>query len=308
MQKDSEKGEIVLEAVDLYKRFRGTWALRGVNLSIGEGFTVIIGPNGSGKSSLLLAATGFIRPTRGRVRLRGLDPFRDGDRLSRIVGFSPDPPSLPPFSSVGELVRISIDAGSVDEKLVVENLEKLGLGPHMGKRVIGLSAGLRKRLSIALACSKSSANVVLLDEPFANLDRDGILRVSELISGLLRRGISVIIATHIVALALPQPDYLVLMAEGKVVSAGEAVKVSSSLRALGVEIPRFDEQLMAELVRTNRDILVEKGRIIVKGLSGGEAADLVNKYGGRVLVDLGDVLQKSISPGNHPENTQSATP
>ncbi len=286
--------EPVLEARNLGKRYGSTWALRGVSFKVGQGLTVVVGPNGSGKSTLLSLAVGVARPSEGSVKLIGRDPRRDRSVVER-AGFSPDPPSLPWFSGIGELLDVLVGDGVLDWDRLWEALGVLGLREHLSKRVVGLSAGLRKKLSIAIAYAKKRARVVLLDEPFANLDRRSTRTVSSLIAGMVSRGVSVVIATHIAPKPLPEPDYLVAMSSGSLVSSGSAIEAASRLKALVVEAENPGPRAIERLARiATRGVTVTEKRVWVRGLDASTAREVAESLNGTVHVDLELVLEELV--------------
>ncbi len=285
--------DAAIEVVKLYKRFGSTWALKEISFSIGSGLTVLLGPNGSGKSTLLSILSGLLKPTSGSAYVFGMNTVSERSKIAKIISYSPDPPSLPSFRRVHELISLVIDAGLVDEDQLYYAIRELGLSQHLSKRVYGLSAGLRKKLSIVFAYAKRNAKLVLLDEPFASLDAKSITKAIGLIKSLLEKGISVVLATHIVPSQLPKPNYLVILSEGRLIAAGESTEIASLFNTLKVRLRVSPKEIMSFPAKWGK-IVVEEGSVTIAGLDLGKARELASKYKGDIMVDIEETLKKAI--------------
>jgi len=176
----------------LAKSYPGRPVFKNINCEIEEGKVLLVtGPNGSGKSTLLRIVCGFIRPTRGKVIL-----VRNEEKLSRLeirphVGLvSPDLVLYDELTAVENLAFFAGIAGlkySTGELEV--RLEKVGLASRGDDRVGSYSSGMKQRLKYCLALLRNP-EMLLLDEPTANLDDSGKLLVDEIINS--HRGILVI--------------------------------------------------------------------------------------------------------------------
>ena len=178
-------------------------ALQGVSFEIAAGeFAAITGPSGSGKSTLLHLVGALDRPTSGSVLIHGEEigarPERElrGVRGGRI-GFVFQQFYLLPGLTVEENVRLPLlfSRGQVDERRIGEILESVGLanrGRHLPSQ---LSGGEMQRVAVGRALV-GDPEIILADEPTANLDSENGLAVFELLRGLAARGITVVIVTH----------------------------------------------------------------------------------------------------------------
>jgi ABC-type multidrug transport system ATPase subunit len=286
----------VVETRGLWKVFRATVALRDVSICFGGGLTLVIGPNGSGKSTLLSIIAGFLRPTRGLVRVLGIDPFKQESLLRRMVSYSPDPPHLPAFSTVAELAASASLAGSIDVGLFRENLKRLGVDGHEFKRVGELSSGIRKKVSIAFTLSGGESRLVMLDEPFANLDWRSIEAVVGAVKESLDRGTSIVIATHIIPPGLPEPDNIVALIAGRAEMSGRAVEVASSARSLMVKISDPRHEWISKLAGEDLWVEYRERTLVVRGLSLGEARGLAERFNGVISLDM-EILMVRILRG-----------
>lgn len=182
---------------------------------------VVVGPNGGGKSTVLRLLLGLRPPTGGVVRLDATD-LADLDLrgLRQRMAYLPQRPYLgEAYNSVRTAMRLGrADAG---DELVAASLERVGLLPSLrarrsdplGVRIGELSAGQRQRVALARVLLQD-APIVLLDEPDANLDRDGVRLVVALVGELVAAGKMVVIAAHAAELSeLPASRIVLTTAE-----------------------------------------------------------------------------------------------
>lgn len=202
---------------DLWKRYGRTTALQGVSFSVGgPGLYVLFGPNGSGKSTLIRIVLGISRPSRGRVLVYGLEPYRKPGAISGIVAAAIEGSWVPPYLP-GRLLAetLSIERGipfSVIEKYATE----LGITAYWDRLSYTYSMGMRKRLLLALAfASAEHARMLVLDEPYTLLDQESLRRASSIIAGIASR-IPVIVATHILTEAESRASEVIILESGRV--------------------------------------------------------------------------------------------
>ncbi len=236
----------VLEAHDLAKRYpRGVWALTGIDVEIeAGGITALVGPNAAGKSTLIKTWVGLERPTRGSVRVAGVDPWRDGAAALDHVGYVPQSPALYDGLSVEDhldmavLLRPGFDCTSARERL-----DQLGIPRDASAR--SLSGGQQAQVTLALALG-TRADLLLLDEPLASLDplaRREFLHV--LTDAVKVDGATALLSSHIVTDVEQACDRLIVLGVGRVLlqlSVVEAVathRVVAEGEAVGEVIATF---------------------------------------------------------------------
>ncbi len=157
--------------------------LRNVSVEIGPGLTLLRGPNGAGKTTLLRALAGLVPLARGSRSVTD-PPLFIGHRSMLLRGLSARA-NLSFFASF----RGMKDAG------VAEALRRWGLAELADRPVERLSAGQRRRAALA-RLDVEQQPLVLLDEPFADLDRVGVVLVRDAIVSALVRGQAVVLVTH----------------------------------------------------------------------------------------------------------------
>lgn len=185
----------MIELTDVRAVYARTIALDRVDLVIPPGITGLYGPNGSGKSTLLRVIAGLHRPARGQVTFDGVVRHASGEGLRRRIAYAGHEAGLYARLSVKENLILFASLWGADARRVPDVLEKVGLSDRSRSRVDELSAGLKKRASIARALVQGS-DILLLDEPFASLDDDAADLVTEAIRTWWSPGRCAVIATH----------------------------------------------------------------------------------------------------------------
>ena len=217
----------------LAKRYGATAALAGVDLEVGEGELVgLLGPNGAGKSTLVKIACGLVRASAGTAEVRGAPAGSLAAR--RSLGYLAELFRFPGWCSADELLelhqRLSGSAGGLAERR--ELLELVGLADARDRRVEAMSKGMQQRLGIAQALV-GSPPILLLDEPTSALDPVGRRTVRGLLEELRRRGISVLLNSHLLSEVELVCDRVAILLRGRVVAEGAPNELA---RARGVEI------------------------------------------------------------------------
>jgi heme ABC exporter ATP-binding subunit CcmA len=211
----------VLAQLDNVSRLFGRFpALRKISFSFNAGCCyVLLGENGAGKSTLLRVLAGLLEPTVGVARI-----FTDGvgekivDRRARIGYMSHAPMLYDELSAVENLRYFAGLYRSCACLTPVEALNSVGLDPALTRPVGQYSQGMRQRTSLARVLLPQPP-LLLLDEPFSNMDAASAGKMVTLLSRLRAAGRTVVLTTHQRALAEPIADYLLTMEAGALVSA-----------------------------------------------------------------------------------------
>ncbi|MEF8907565.1 MAG: ABC transporter ATP-binding protein [Haloarculaceae archaeon] len=209
----------------LTHRYGDEPAVDSVSLTVGEGELVaLLGPSGCGKTTLVQAVAGHVRPTEGRVQLRGAD-VTDSPPEARRVGLVFQESTLYPHMTVGENVAYGLRARGVGpgerEAAVGEYLDLVGLEDRRDARPAELSGGQRRRVELARALAPEP-DVLLLDEPLSALDRQLRTQLREEIARVQREtGVTTLYVTHDQDEAMALADRLVVMNDGRVSGVGD---------------------------------------------------------------------------------------
>jgi len=211
---------------DLARLFAGSPALAGVSLRVDAARTVaLLGANGAGKTTLLRILSTAIRPSYGTASVDGLDLGRDADLvrervayLSHATGLYDDLTARENLAFAAAMYRTPDAAARVDRAIA-----DVGLADRAGDRVGEFSAGMRKRLALGRILL-GQPSLVLLDEPYASLDADGMDVVDALLAAWREAGVSVLIASHATDRLAPFLDGRVVLERGLVAAvSGEGV-------------------------------------------------------------------------------------
>jgi heme exporter protein A len=217
-----------VETDDLARLFAGSAALAGVSLVVEGGRTVaLLGPNGAGKTTLLRLLATAIRPSYGVARVDGLDVVRDVEAVRERVAYLSHATGLYDDLTARENLRFA--ATMLDTPDRVERVERaladIGLADRASDRVGAFSAGMRKRLALGRILL-GSPSLVLLDEPYAALDADGMDLVDAVLAAWRAAGVSVLVASHATDRIADVLDGRIVLDRG-VVAAAEGTGVTS---------------------------------------------------------------------------------
>lgn len=184
----------VLETRGLVKEFKGQRAVDGVSLHVPQGAVYgLLGPNGAGKSTLLKMVCGMLRPTSGGIFVAGRPWTRDD--LANIGALIETPPLYENLTARENLLVRTTLLG-VSEERIDEALATVELTDTGKKRAGQFSLGMKQRLGIALALV-GHPRLLVLDEPTNGLDPVGIQELRALIRSFPKRGITVVLSSHI---------------------------------------------------------------------------------------------------------------
>ncbi|MGH8969995.1 MAG: ABC transporter ATP-binding protein [Actinomycetes bacterium] len=260
--------DLVVEVVDLVKRYGGTTAVDGLSLGVRRGsVTAVLGPNGAGKTTTIETCEGYRRPDGGSVRVLGLDPVADAACLRPRVGVMLQSGGVYPGVKAAEMLRhmAALHAHPLDVGLLTD---RLGLGASGGTAYRRLSGGQQQRLSLAMAVV-GRPELVFLDEPTAGLDPQARHATWDLIGDLRRDGVTVVLTTHFMEEAERLADHVVVVDHGRVIAAGSprdlmAQGATDTLRFAappGLDLP----SLRTELPPGSQVDEVSTGRYVVAG-------------------------------------------
>jgi iron(III) transport system ATP-binding protein len=218
----SQTGAAALACAGLRKRFGDTVAVAGVDLEVPRGsLTALLGPSGCGKTTVLRMVAGLLDPDAGRIDIDGRTVVGDGPALPperRHIGMVFQDYALFPHLSVARNVAYGLTGRSRAERRrrVAEVLDLVGLGA-LGKRLpTALSGGQQQRVALARALAPEP-DLILLDEPFSNLDAALRATVREDVRAILRAAdATAVFVTHDQEEALSLADRVAVMEAGQV--------------------------------------------------------------------------------------------
>jgi heme ABC exporter ATP-binding subunit CcmA len=213
-------------ALDSVSKIYGSFAaLRNISTTFSAGScTVILGENGAGKSTLLRVIAGLIQPTRGAVTVFSEAPH---DQRRRMAYMSHSPmlyDELTAIENLNYFASLHRDGGCACVGNPEMALRAVGLDPSLKRPVGQYSQGMRQRTSLARVL-QSDPEILLLDEPFSNLDAASAHHMVELLADFRTWSVpgggqrTILITTHQAALATPLADSTLTMRNGQIVKS-----------------------------------------------------------------------------------------
>jgi ABC-2 type transport system ATP-binding protein len=215
----SGPGEPIIEARDLHMRYGEVEAVCGLDLVVGRGEVVaVLGPNGAGKTTTVEILEGYRRRSSGEVRVLGEDPQRASAAWRGRVGVVLQ--ESRPERGLSVLECVTLYAGyHRRSRPVGELLELVGLSADADVRATRLSGGKQRRLDVALALV-GDPELVFLDEPTTGFDPAARRAAWEMIAGLRKTGVTVLLTTHYLEEAEALADRIAVIAGGRIVADG----------------------------------------------------------------------------------------
>ncbi len=231
------KNNQLLYINNLKKHYQNRSVVDQLSFNVGRGEIVgLLGPNGAGKTTAFYMTIGLISPDQGEVIFKGIDvtALPIDQRAKMGMGYLAQEPSVFRSLSVEDNLYCILEtlplSKEEQKKRCKELLEELDLARHAKKLAGSLSGGERRRLEITRALI-TEPELLLLDEPFANIDPITIREVKQLIRMLKERGISVLITDHNAREIFSIVDRSYLVRDGKVLLSGTVDELLASEEA-----------------------------------------------------------------------------
>jgi ABC-2 type transport system ATP-binding protein len=246
----------VIEARGLLKVYGAARVVDAIDLTIRRGEIFgLLGPNGAGKTTTILMMLGLTETSGGTVNVLGFDPVRQPLEVKRRVGYLPDAVGFYDHLTARENLiytarLLGIPRRDADAR-IVEALQRVELGDVIDKRVATYSRGMRQRLGIAEIVMKK-AEVAILDEPTSGLDPHATFELLEMIRGLKRAGVAVLLSSHLLDRVQSVCDRVALFNKGKIALMGSVVELANEV--LGAGHPLLVEAMGKDIAGTLRGI------------------------------------------------------
>jgi len=184
----------IIVICDLVKQFGRFAALRGVSAEFVAGrLYAIVGENGAGKTTLLRSLAGLTQPTRGTISMLGTTDIRS---VCRQMGYMAHPSLL--YDEMGGMENLRYFArlyAIQDDERCAATITAVGLDPKLTRSVGQYSQGMRQRMSLARALIHDP-RILLLDEPFSNVDHPSARQMTHLLTQLRDAGKTIFVVTH----------------------------------------------------------------------------------------------------------------
>ena len=219
-----------IEIRELKRRYGKKYALDGLSLAVPEGAIYgLIGENGSGKSTTQKAICGLIRPDSGSIKIFGCDYKDPGVR--KDLGVLIEAPGCYPESSVWNNMMLQAKSRGVKnaEEEVKKALKTVRMEGSASNKYKNCSLGMKQRVGVAMALL-GDPRLLILDEPLNGLDADGMRILRELLTGLSRKGCTVLISSHILGELEKIATHYGIIRKGRMVKEMTAKELEESCR------------------------------------------------------------------------------
>lgn len=226
--------EHIIELVDLTKKYGSFTAVDHISLTVRKGEIFgLLGPNGAGKSTTILMMLGLTEPTEGSASVCGIDPSRHPIEVKQQVGYLPEDVGFYDDRSGLENLTYTALLNCIPEaeakKKGLELIKRVGLEGAGDKKTGKYSKGMRQRLGLADVLIKSP-QLIILDEPTAGIDPQGVRDFLELITELRKeQGLTVLFSSHNLHQVQQVCDRIGIFVEGKLRAYGNIGTLSTQL-------------------------------------------------------------------------------
>jgi ABC-2 type transport system ATP-binding protein len=255
----------LIEVAGLRKVYGRITALDGIDFSVREGELFgLLGPNGAGKTTSVKILLGLTRATSGAARVCGL-PVSDPESRRR-VGYLPEGHRIPNYLTARQALSIYGRMSGMEsediEKRSAELLEAVRLTPWADIRVKKFSKGMTQRLGLAIALIHRP-QVLLLDEPTDGVDPVGRREIRDLLREEARKGVAVLLNSHLLSEIELTCDRVAVLRGGKVAVAGTIDELTRKTEKYKMIASPVDEPLLAQFRETGAGVERVNGHMVL---------------------------------------------
>jgi ABC-2 type transport system ATP-binding protein len=233
----------MIELQNLSKKFNDFTAVSNLDLVIDSGeFIGILGPNGAGKTTIIKIITGLLNPTTGNVVINGSLMNRNNKKIKGIMGIVPQYSNLDKELTVYENLLFAAKLFRVVNyrDKIHELLELVELSDFKDRKVLNLSGGMARRLTIAKALI-NDPDIIILDEPTVGIDLNGRRKIWDILKYMKAKNKTVLLTTHYIEEAEYLCSRVCLIESGTIIQNNTPEKLKEQLGAYTVEY--FDNEL-----------------------------------------------------------------
>ena len=212
----------MIEVKNLVKKYGDKTAVDHLNFTLTPGRIYgFLGPNGAGKSTTMNIMTGYLGATEGEVIINGHNIIDEPEEAKKCIGYLPEIPPLYMDMTVDEYLKFAAELKQLPKKDIEENVRKAKelarITEVEGRLIRNLSKGFRQRVGLAYAVL-GFPDIIILDEPTVGLDPKQIIEIREMIKELAKDH-TVILSSHILTEVSAVCDYVLIIANGKLVAS-----------------------------------------------------------------------------------------
>ncbi|HAJ37237.1 MAG TPA: ABC transporter ATP-binding protein [Chloroflexi bacterium] len=292
--------EVVLQAVNLTKRYGAAVAVDNLNLTLTRGEVFgLLGPNGAGKTTTILMLLGLTEPTAGTVRVLGLDPARDPLAVKARVGYLPDSvgfyDELSARENLSYIARLNGLARTAAQQRIRAAIDRMGLSEVIDRPVGTFSRGMRQRLGVAELLLKEP-EIIIMDEPTLGLDPEAAQGFLKLIRELKHEGITILLSSHLLHQVQAVCDRVGLFSHGRMMISGAVAELAQRILGGGYRIlieasgdPRAIQSALLALPGVKKVEAAERDHFVIVGdrdLRADAASAIVGVGGSLIGLDV----------------------
>ena len=256
---------------DLSKRYKQTTVVYKLNLKVPKGkVSGLLGPNGAGKSTTIKMLTGRLKPTFGTALIKEINPWKERYKVMKFLGYLPERPThYPEFTAIRFLTYMGKLSGLSKKEAIKRAREVLylvGLGRIEARKIGQMSAGQKQRLGFANAILHEP-EILILDEPTANLDPAGRIYVMKLIEKLSKEGKTIMISSHILPEIERICNWVAIISEGNLLISGNMKDLVKNQFETHYVIQTTENEKLQDILHSLpyvKETYIEEGLLYVK--------------------------------------------
>lgn len=217
---DRPSPSATIEVVNVSRWYGNIVAVNDVSFSLGPGITGLLGPNGAGKSTILHMIAGFLRPSKGSVRINGRPTWQNHE-MYRQVGLVPEKEAVYPFLTGYQFVLLSAKLYGLSDPVGATRraIRAVDMEAVQDRRLGGYSKGMKQRIKVAAAIVHEP-QVLLLDEPFSGTDPAQRLQMMDLLRRMAAQGRTIVFSSHILDEVERLAQNVLVIVAGRLVASG----------------------------------------------------------------------------------------
>ncbi len=214
---------MLFDLENVHKYYGDFHALKGVSMRVPEGSVGLLGPNGAGKSTLIKTMLGLLRIKSGSAEVLGYRLPDQAEKVRQATGYMPENDCYLPYMTAVQYVSFSGQLAGMPRseafRRAHEVLYYVGLGEARYRKLSGFSTGMKQRVKLAQALVHGP-RLVFLDEPTNGLDPQGRDEMLSLVEDVKRRGVNVVLSSHLLPDVERVCDAVIMLNQGKLVHFG----------------------------------------------------------------------------------------
>ena len=212
------------------KKYGDLLAVNNLSLEIEKEFFVFLGPNGAGKTTTIKMLTGLVAPTSGQIILNKADMAQEPLLAKKSFGLVPEEPALYDklkvqefFEFIGNIYKVPTDHF---HNRMIRLLDIFELADKSQTFIEELSHGTKQKVSL-VAALVHEPKILILDEPTTGLDPHAVKNLKSILKGLVKKGITVFMSTHILEIAEQMCDRIGIIYKGELLAVGTLDELSN---------------------------------------------------------------------------------